>query len=66
MLVRAFTAFKHRTLAMINKSAEERYAELIDSSPEVFQHAHLKHIASFLGITDTSLSRIRREFGKKD
>jgi CRP-like cAMP-binding protein len=66
MLVRSFTAFKQRTLAMINKSAEERYAELIDSSPEIFQYAHLKHIASFLGITDTSLSRIRREFGKKD
>ncbi len=50
---------------MINKSAEERYAELINTNKEIFQYAQLKHIASYLGMTDTSLSRIRREFSKK-
>ncbi|MDE3144832.1 MAG: Crp/Fnr family transcriptional regulator [Bacteroidota bacterium] len=65
MLVKEFVAFKQRTLAMINKSAEERYANLINSNKEIFQHAQLKHIASYLGITDTSLSRIRKEFSKK-
>lgn len=65
MLVREFVAYKQRTLAMINKSAESRYAELITNDKEVFKHAQLKHIASYLGITDTSLSRIRKEFAKK-
>ncbi|OGS70859.1 MAG: Crp/Fnr family transcriptional regulator [Flavobacteria bacterium RIFCSPLOWO2_12_FULL_35_11] len=65
MLVKEFVAFKQRTLAMINKSAEERYANLINSNKEIFQNAQLKHIASYLGITDTSLSRIRKEFSKK-
>ncbi len=65
MLVREFTAYKQRTLVMINKSAEERYAELITTNKEIFQFAQLRHIASYLGITDTSLSRIRREFSKK-
>lgn len=65
MLVKEFVAFKQRTLAMINKSAEERYANLINSNKEIFQYAQLKHIASYLGITDTSLSRIRKEFSKK-
>lgn len=65
MLVKEFVAFKQRTLALINKSAEERYASLINSNKEIFQYAQLKHIASYLGITDTSLSRIRKEFAKK-
>ncbi len=65
VLVRSFMAFKQRTLALINKTAEERYRELITTKPALFQHAPLKHIASYLGITDTSLSRIRKEFVKK-
>ncbi len=65
VLVKEFVEYKQRTLAMINKSAEERYADLIQNSPDIFQYAHLRHIASFLGITDTSLSRIRRGYFKK-
>jgi len=65
MLVKEFVAYKQRTLSMINKSAEERYANMIANSNEIFQYAQLKHIASYLGITDTSLSRIRKEFVKK-
>ncbi|HZX58373.1 MAG TPA: Crp/Fnr family transcriptional regulator [Mucilaginibacter sp.] len=65
MMVREFVDYKERTLAMINKSAEERYSELFSNNRELFQHAPLKHIASFLGITDTSLSRIRRDFLKR-
>jgi len=65
MLVKEFVAYKQRTLSMINKSAEERYASMIEHHNEVFKYAQLKHIASYLGITDTSLSRIRKEFVKK-
>lgn len=65
MLVKAFAAFKQRTLELINKSAEERYENLMATDRDVFQYAQLKHIASYLGITDTSLSRIRREYAKK-
>ncbi len=65
MLVKSFAAFKQRTLSLINKSAEARYAELMTTNRELFQHAQLKQIASYLGITDTSLSRIRREYAQK-
>ncbi|MCD6065546.1 MAG: putative cAMP-binding protein [Bacteroidetes bacterium] len=65
ILVKEFATFKQRTLGLINQSAEERYAELIRMNPEIFHYAQLKHIASYLGITDTSLSRIRKEFSKK-
>ena len=64
VLVKGFSAFKMRTISLINKTAEERYELLVTSKPEIFQHAQLKHIASYLGITDTSLSRIRRAFMK--
>ena len=64
ILVKGFAALKNRMLSMITETAEERYGRLIQSNPEIFQHAALKHIASYLGITDTSLSRIRREFQK--
>ncbi len=60
VLVRGFIQFKSRTLSMINKTAEERYEMLVKSNSEIFHHAPLKHIASYLGITDTSLSRIRK------
>lgn len=40
-------------------SAEERYAKLVVDKPELIQNIPLKHIASFLGITQVSLSRIR-------
>lgn len=65
VLVKAFVAFKQRTLGLINKSAEQRYAELLQNNKEVFKYAQLKYIASYLGVTDTSLSRIRKEFAKK-
>lgn len=65
MLIKEFVGYKQRTLSMINKSAEERYASLMDSNREIFQYAQLKHIASYLGMTDTSLSRIRKELSKK-
>ncbi len=62
ILVKALVAGKQRMLSMIRESAENRYAALIRSRPDLFQHAHLKHIASYLGVTDSSLSRIRKEF----
>ncbi|SHM32548.1 cAMP-binding domain of CRP or a regulatory subunit of cAMP-dependent protein kinases [Cyclobacterium lianum] len=40
------------------KSARERYLELVDS-PNLIQKVPLKYIASYLGITQVSLSRIR-------
>ena len=61
VLVKGFVALKQRMLAQIDRTAEQRYADLMRTRPELFQVAPLKHIASFLGITDTSLSRIRRE-----
>jgi CRP-like cAMP-binding protein len=65
-LVNGFIDLKERTLTMINLTAEQRYENLINTRPDIFLNAPLKHIASYLGITDTSLSRIRKEYAQKD
>lgn len=40
-------------------TATERYATLVKNYPNLIQRAPLGHIASYLGITQVSLSRIR-------
>lgn len=64
-IINHYGMLKQRMLSMLQETAEQRYSDLIKSSPEIFQNAPLKYIASYLGITDTSLSRIRKEFIKK-
>ena len=42
------------------KSAKEKYEELLSFFPDITQRINLGHIASFLGISQETLSRIRR------
>jgi CRP-like cAMP-binding protein len=65
ILVKGFAGLKVRMLSMITETAEERYTGLLTAKPGIFQYAPLKYIASYLGVTDTSLSRIRKERMKK-
>ncbi|MDR6944121.1 Crp/Fnr family transcriptional regulator [Mucilaginibacter pocheonensis] len=65
MLARGFSELKVRMLSTITETTEERYRALLAAHPELFQQASLKHIASYLGVTDTSLSRIRASLYKK-
>jgi CRP-like cAMP-binding protein len=65
MIVEEFVAYKQRTLAMINQSPEERYLKLIETNKDIFQNAQLKHIASYLGVSERTLNRIRQNFIKK-
>jgi len=46
-------------------SAEARYQNLIEDKPEIIQRVSQKHIASYLGITPQSLSRIRKNLLRK-
>ena len=62
LLVNAYAQLKLRMLSALQETADKRYAKLIETNKEIFRHAQLKHVASYLGITDTSLSRIRKEF----
>jgi CRP-like cAMP-binding protein len=42
-------------------SASDRYRYLVENQPNIVRHVSLKYIASYLGITQSSLSRIRKQ-----
>lgn len=58
---RAFASFQKRILASLAQSAKERYISFISTYPNIEQAVKNYHIASYLGITTESLSRIRKE-----
>lgn len=51
--------------SFITKSAEERYIELLKTKGELFQRVPQKYIASFLGVSPETLSRIKKRAYKK-
>lgn len=56
---------RYQKIEMITETAKERYLKLLKEKPQIIQQAPLKQIATYLGITDTSLSRIRKEISEK-
>ncbi|HMQ77348.1 MAG TPA: Crp/Fnr family transcriptional regulator [Flavobacteriales bacterium] len=58
VIIREYVATIHRAESFQMKTATTRYLELLNATP-LLQHVPLKHIASYLGITQVSLSRIR-------
>ncbi len=50
-----------RVFQLQRDSAQERYQNLIEDQPEYIQQISLQHLASYLGITQRHLSRIRKE-----
>ena len=52
----------HKRMISFHKyDATERYLQLIEQKPALIQEVSLKYIASYLGVTKHSLSRIRRK-----
>ncbi|MCH7410236.1 Crp/Fnr family transcriptional regulator [Belliella sp. DSM 111904] len=50
---------EERLISRQFRTASERYDELLKNHPHLVQRVQLSHIASYLGITQVSLSRIR-------
>tara|TARA_R110002049_G_scaffold299197_1_gene489331 strand:+ start:613 stop:1194 length:582 start_codon:yes stop_codon:yes gene_type:complete len=63
-LENSFTVYQKRILAELSQSAKERYVDFITTYPEIEKSVKNYHIASYLGITTESLSRIRKELSK--
>jgi len=61
----AFAAFQKRILENLTLSAKERYINFVNAYPNIEQNVKNYHIASFLGITTESLSRIRKEIAQE-
>lgn len=66
LLIEANHVASHQRIAgSLSSSAEERYLEFLKSYPQLFEQVPQNQIASYLGITPQSLSRIRKELAQK-
>jgi CRP-like cAMP-binding protein len=62
LLQKSLIATQRRLASSLSQTAEERYNELISVCPETLPHRIPQHmLASFLGITPETFSRIRRQ-----
>ncbi|MGL5888238.1 MAG: Crp/Fnr family transcriptional regulator, partial [Bacteroidia bacterium] len=51
---------QNQQIELLTLTAEERYKQLLQKQPEIIKRTPSKHIASYLGVTPESLSRIRK------
>ena len=58
-------AIQQRIVDSLSTSAEERYLNFIKTYPKIFEQVPQNQIASYLGITPQSLSRIRKDLTQK-
>jgi len=56
---------QQQQIDLLLKTAEQRYFDLLEKQPKIIQRTAQKHIASYLGVTTQSLSRIRSKINKK-
>ncbi|MBW4575688.1 MAG: Crp/Fnr family transcriptional regulator [Aphanothece sp. CMT-3BRIN-NPC111] len=54
-----YVEYRERILSLQSMSAAERYDELIKKHPNILDKVKLGHLASYLGITQETLSRLR-------
>lgn len=56
-----FRTAHQRYLNLYLQTPKERYVALLERCPDIFRHITLRELASYLQITPTHLSRIRKE-----
>jgi CRP-like cAMP-binding protein len=52
---------EQKNIENVKYSPEKRYLDFVETQPEIIQNVPLLHIASYLGMTPESLSRIRKK-----
>lgn len=61
-----FGEHQRRSAAFVTKTPEQRYLDLMRERPELLQRVPQYMLASYLGVTPESLSRIRKRIFAKD
>jgi CRP/FNR family transcriptional regulator len=61
----AYAVATNRFESFLFLSAKERYLQMLNDYPNFIDRIPLYHLASYLGIERESLSRIRKEIGRK-
>lgn len=57
---KAFVEMERRLIYRLYMSAEERYRDFYAKNPEIFQRVNLSFIASYLGISQVTLWKLRK------
>lgn len=58
---REYIVMERYASVLNNETAKEKYLRLLKEQPNILQQANIEEIASYLGITRRTLSRIRKE-----
>jgi CRP-like cAMP-binding protein len=61
----AFAGFQKRIIGNLSQSTKEKYISFISTYPNIEQSVKNYHIASYLGVTTETLSRVRNEIVQK-
>jgi CRP-like cAMP-binding protein len=61
----AYIAMQRRMTSIISQPLDERYKSLLDLYPDIVQRVPQHMIASYMGLTPETLSRVRRKMGRK-
>lgn len=63
-LIKCFTVLEDRVITHLSMNAEERYNHFFNFNPELFNQVPLIFLASMLGMSPETLSRIRKKQSK--
>ena len=61
----SFDASQNRIMSNISDTTEEKYKQFMTSFPDIFYRVPLGMIASYLGVSRETLSRVRSQFAHK-
>ena len=64
LLFTGFVNISNRLESLLTLNPEKRYLKLLNENPKLLHEIPLKMIASYLGVTDVALSRIRSRISK--
>ena len=65
LVTKAYVASERRLASMIGMSIEDRFVEFNKLHPDIVQRVPQHMIASYMGLTPETLSRVRKRMGEK-
>lgn len=65
LLAKSYDVFQNRIIGAISYTTEEKYNNFIKKYPDIFNRVPLHMIASYLGVSRETLSRVRSQSAQK-
>jgi len=60
-IAKCFITLENRVFQQLSMTAEEKFMQLFNQAPEIFNQVPLQYLASMMGMTPETLSRIRKK-----